>query len=148
MDGCGGVHTHLLRYQGKDVALSVRYKRTSDTFDFREDRLLELDVVKANGGKAIDLKQVNEVAPRRCSMPRASERIDVKPCAGLHLVGRIVRDYDRAYSRDQGVVDGQNLANSPWPKPLNRITLTAARQMRQGRSTRLKICSAGLVCRL
>eukprot|EP00965_Chrysotila_dentata_P033323 1109419-Pleurochrysis_carterae.AAC.1 len=65
-----GLHIHLLRYRGKAVARSVRYKRTSDAFDFREDRLIELDIVEANGGDAVDLKQVNKVA--------AAALVDVK----------------------------------------------------------------------
>eukprot|EP00965_Chrysotila_dentata_P260387 6213886-Pleurochrysis_carterae.AAC.1 len=55
---------HPLRYRWKVVARRVLHKRTGTggAFDFREGRLIELYIIEANGGEAVDLQQVNEVA--------------------------------------------------------------------------------------
>eukprot|EP00965_Chrysotila_dentata_P186157 6146662-Pleurochrysis_carterae.AAC.1 len=48
---------------GQTVARDVRRKCTSDALNFREDRLIELDVAKADcHSEPIDVEQVDEVA--------------------------------------------------------------------------------------
>eukprot|EP00965_Chrysotila_dentata_P105929 3498606-Pleurochrysis_carterae.AAC.1 len=56
------LYVHLLRYRGQTVARGVQHKRTSDAHDFREDRLIELDVAEANCSEPVDVEQVDEVA--------------------------------------------------------------------------------------
>eukprot|EP00965_Chrysotila_dentata_P113359 3746182-Pleurochrysis_carterae.AAC.1 len=65
MLGCGDCMSTCCAtvcYRGKILARCVRYKRTGDAFDFRENGFIELDVVRSNGGESVDLKQGKEVA--------------------------------------------------------------------------------------
>eukprot|EP00965_Chrysotila_dentata_P176217 5818588-Pleurochrysis_carterae.AAC.1 len=49
-------------YRVQTVARGVRHIRTSDVLDFREDRLIELDVDKTDCSEPVDVEQVDEVA--------------------------------------------------------------------------------------
>eukprot|EP00965_Chrysotila_dentata_P153389 5070199-Pleurochrysis_carterae.AAC.6 len=109
-----------------------------------EDRLIKLDVVEANGSKANDLKQVNTVA--------ATAFVDVKVNAfcnsrcevagllcfsakGVLCAIEVELLVTRALSVYTIWLIAQNQSYS--------LTLAAARQMRQGRSTRLQTRSNG-----
>eukprot|EP00965_Chrysotila_dentata_P015198 502792-Pleurochrysis_carterae.AAC.1 len=63
MDGCWEcMSTCCATEPGKAVASCVGHKRTGDSFDFGEGRLIKGDVVEVNGGEALHLEQVDKVA--------------------------------------------------------------------------------------
>eukprot|EP00965_Chrysotila_dentata_P154486 5104103-Pleurochrysis_carterae.AAC.1 len=61
--GCGDCMSTCCATEGRLlVARGVRHKHSSDALDFREDRLIKLDITKADCNEPVDVEQLDEVA--------------------------------------------------------------------------------------
>eukprot|EP00965_Chrysotila_dentata_P113205 3740561-Pleurochrysis_carterae.AAC.2 len=101
----------------------VRHKRASDALDFREGRLIELDVGEADCSEPVDVEQIDEVATAalvdaEVALQKACGTCQREvACRSSSRRASYVRD-GRGASGDKGVVDGHDLVDSPRPEPL------------------------------